>query len=188
MKKVYHGTTMPGAKCILEKGILLSKSKEFTDFHKGFYVSEHFEYAKQTALHKAYRSKSFGRTVVPAVVELEYDDATGEKMSILKFSDETIEWLQFIVNNRNGIAYVNDINSDFHNLGLSYDIVCGRICDGQIFSLSENLRKQKRCVNLTDIKDVVYKNNPYATQISFHTPIALTTLKVMGIKEVKTYG
>ncbi len=129
----------------------------------------------------------YGRVLVPAVVEFEYDDSCEKaKLNICEFKEENLEWLQFIVNNRNGVAYVESIHSQLHNLGLIYDICKGRIADGKISQLADSLLIHKHPARITDLADVVYKENPYATQISFHTPKALKYLEFKRIiEEVK---
>ena len=182
--KVYHGTTLSCAQLIKSNGILLSKCKEFTDFYKGFYVSEHFEFAKETAIHKEQQSKYYGKTVIPAVVELDYDDKASKsnKYSVKEFTEENLEWLQFIINNRNGIKYVQEINETNHNLGLTLDIVKGRIADGCILNLAEQLRRNNQKATISDLRKVIYSED-YATQISFHTPSALKLLTTPAIIE-----
>lgn len=98
----------------------------------------------------------------------------------LAFATESLEWLQFLVNNRNGQKYVSDVGSTFHNLGHRYEIVSGRIADQDITLLASELKENSKLAEYKDLKRVIYKNNPYATQISFHTPNALENLHYLG--------
>jgi len=58
--EVYHGTFLEAAKSIEEDGVLLRKCKQHTDFGKGFYVTEHYEYALNTARKKVRKSFAKG--------------------------------------------------------------------------------------------------------------------------------
>lgn len=101
------------------------------------------------------------------------------------FSKENIEWLQFILNNRAGKKYISQLNLTFHNIFSEHEIVSGRIADQDIFFLANELKKYPRLANENDLKNVVYRNNPYATQISFHTTNALKTLTYVDYYIVK---
>ena len=150
-----------------------------TDFGKGFYVTEHYEYALNTARKKVRKSLAKGYKLIPAIVKFEYDTVSGAYLE-LAFSSESLEWLQFLVNNRNGQEYVSDVGSTFHNLGHKYEIVSGRIADQDITLVASELKEKLKLADSTDLKRVIYKNNPYATQISFHTPNALGNLHYLG--------
>lgn len=177
--EVYHGTFLEAAKSIEEDGILLRKCKQHTDFGKGFYVTEHYEYALNTARKKVRKSLVKGQILVPAIVKFEYDAVLGAYIEY-PFDSENLDWLQFIVNNRNGQEYVAKVNSVFHNLGYQYEIVSGRISDQDITLVASELKEESRLANQEDLHRVVYRNNLYATQISFHTPNALKSLRYLG--------
>lgn len=179
--KVYHGTSLYSAINIQSRGILLSKAKEYTDFYKGFYTSEYFEYAKNTALHKKEQSKLRNSTFIPAVIEFDYEDKYDFSLKYLTFQEEDINWLQFIINNRNGIAYVEKMKQSFHNLSCKYDIVSGRVADGNIVIFAEELRKNNQLAKINDLANIIYKNNPFATQISFHSTKAIKKLNFCRI-------
>ena len=181
---MYHGTFLEAAKSIEVDGVLLRKGKQHTDFGKGFYVTEHYEYASQTARRKARKSLMKGQALIPVIVKFEYDAVSGAYME-QSFVSENLEWLQFVVNNRNGQEYVSKVGSSFHNLGFQYDIVSGRVADQDIIFVADEIKKTNRFVNKNDLKNVVYHNKPNATQISFHTPRSLKTLKYLGYEILK---
>ena len=156
--EVYHGTFLEAANSIKNDGILLSKCKAHTDFGKGFYVTEHREYAELSALKKAKKSASVGKVLIPVVVVLEYDAVQGAYLEH-HFSKEDIEWLQFILNNRAGKKYISQLNQIFHNIFSEHEIVSGRIADQDIFFLANELKKHPRAVNEHDLRNVVYRNN-----------------------------
>lgn len=55
--KVYHGTSLRSAIDIHNKGIDLSKSNEYLDFGRGFYVTPDIEMAKNMAYRVAEREQ-----------------------------------------------------------------------------------------------------------------------------------
>lgn len=184
LMEVYHGTFLEAARSIEEDGILLRKCKQHTDFGRGFYVTEHYEYALNTAKKKVRKSFTKGHVLIPAIVRLEYDAVSGACIEY-SFGSENLEWLQFIVNNRNGQEYVTKVGNSLHNLGYEYEIVSGRIADQDIVLVASELKEKSRLADHEDLRRVVYRNNPYATQISFHTPNALKNLHYIGYEILK---
>jgi hypothetical protein len=63
--------------------------------------------------------------------------------------------------------------------------VSGRVADGEIIAISKELRESLRPATEECLKQVVYKNNPYATQISFHTKRGLECLQYIGYEIIK---
>lgn len=177
--EVYHGTFLEAAKSIEEDGVLLRKCKQHTDFGKGFYVTEHYEYALNTARKKVRKSLAKGYRLIPAIVRFEYDVRSGKNLELV-FDTESLEWLQFLVNNRNGQKYISDVGNTFHNLGHRFEIVTGRIADQDITLVASELKEKSKLAGYADLKRVIYRDNPYATQISFHTPRALENLHYLG--------
>jgi hypothetical protein len=113
-------------------------------------------------------------------VKFEYDAVHGAYLEHSFNDAENTEWLQFIINNRCGVPYVMSVESSFHNLDLAYEIVSGRIADQEITTLVNQLKSSPRLITETDIADVKYLHNPFASQISFHTPKALQYLTYNG--------
>lgn len=83
------------------------------DFGEGFYCTQLKRQAKRWAMRKE----------TPTISVYEYTPY--EKLSILEFKSLTDEWLDFIVNCRNGIP---------HN----YDIVIGAMANDQIYNYIED--------------------------------------------------
>lgn len=184
--ELYHGTNKSSYFNIKKNGILLSRCDEFTDFGRGFYLSREFGFAKHTALGNKRKAETKKREYEPIVIAFEFDDESffNSELNYYEFPNvENLEWLQFIVTNRNGIRYANNISSDFHNIDAKYDLVTGRVADGNITELAEILRVRNVLASQTDIKSIKY-SIPEATQHSFHSPEAFKFLKIKGYEEV----
>ena len=87
-----------------------------------FYTTPSVDTAKQWA-----KRKAIVRKQNPAVVMLEFDEEAAETI-IKRFSNDLV-WGQFVINNRNGLDYINAISVKEHNLDARYDITYGRIAD-----------------------------------------------------------
>lgn len=184
---LYHGTSVSSAEHIKKRGILLGKCKDYTDFGKGFYTSKSEKFAIDTAVNKCLKSKARGVDIVPAVVVFEFDESALSILNNYIFEDNNIKWLQFIINNRNGLSYTNSIYDNFHNLDSSYEIVQGGIADGRIVEYADECRLYKRKASSSFLQSFVYKDEFEAHQTSFHTENALKFLHYVEFKEVTDY-
>ncbi len=111
---VYHGTTME-----IQKPDI-THSKAHLDFGIGFYTTTFMKQAERWAYRKSLRLSK------PAIVNVyETGDMSGYRVK--KFDDTDREWLQFVVDCRNG----KDIYKD-------YDVVIGNVADDDVF----------KCVNM----------------------------------------
>lgn len=94
----------------MEKPVV--KQGKFTkDFGNGFYCTEIKEQAARWAM----------KFDTPIVSSYDYSENEENKLNILRFNTMSEEWLNFIVNCRNG---------KIHN----YDIVIGAMADDQIYN------------------------------------------------------
>lgn len=111
---LYHGSNVQISK------IDLSKSKPNKDFGSGFYLSDDFEQTKEMA---KFKSEVFGG--IPTVMEYEFDESSAEKsaLKILKFSEYSKEWAEFVFKNR---AF------DSSEIKNEYDIVIGPIANDKV--------------------------------------------------------
>jgi len=97
---LYHGTTHDF------KIIDVHKGKPFKDFGQGFYLSEHYEHARNLAYRnrkiEETRLRSIGNgTALPVFVYVyEFDMAEMETLNIKRFTSADREWLKFIIANR----------------------------------------------------------------------------------------
>lgn len=112
--KVYHGSY------IEITDIDLSKCERNKDFGQGFYVTKNKKHAKEWAERIGDRNHTTG-----VVTEFEFGKYLyiEEDFNILRFSDYSEEWLDFVVLNRS-----NKTNNPVHE----YDLVEGPIADDKI--------------------------------------------------------
>lgn len=149
--EIYHGSYITRAEPKLIDG-------RFTkDFGNGFYCTE----IKKQAVRWAQRYDT------PIVNIYEYTE--NNTLNTKKFDNMTDEWLDFIVNCRNGVS---------HN----YDIVTGAMADDQIYNYVADF------INgvLTREQFWVLAKFKYPThQIVFCTDRALECIKFKGFEEIQ---
>ena len=170
---LYHGTDIGSAEKILSN-IRLDVGSMKVDFGPGFYTTPSVDTAKQWA-----KRKAIVRKQNPAVVMLEFDEEAAETI-IKRFSNDLV-WGQFVINNRNGLDYINAISVKEHNLDARYDITYGRIADYDVRDVAIELADTGEM-----IQDVSRILNPfYAYQYAFHTKASLKYVRATKIdKEV----
>ena len=176
--KLYHGTISSGAENIIKNGINFKCGKPKVDFGQGFYITPSFSFAKNTAINKAKKTNSYKQIYVePYVLVFEYNERKAKEIcNILNFTKLDIKWAQFIINNRNGLEYMNSIGSHFHNINQKYDIVQGSIAHNEIVILAQTLKNLNKKINVNDIDNMLY--NYITRQISFHTNNSLKCLQL----------
>ena len=125
----------------------------YKDFGYGFYCTLFEKQAKRWAMTKK------GETVVNL-----YEYVPNDNLNILKFDEMCEEWLDFIVNCRNGID---------HN----YDIVEGPMADDQIWNFIEGFLEGN--ISREAFWKLVKFRYP-THQICFNTEKALKTLTFKG--------
>ena len=127
------------------------------DFYFGFYCTVMSEQAKRWAV------RYTGRGMIN-----EYDYVQNNDLRILTFPEMTEQWLDFIVDCRNGKS---------HN----YDIVEGPMANDTIFNYIQNFIDGK--ISRSAFWELARFKNP-THQISFHTQEALKTLTFKTAYEV----
>lgn len=162
MLTLYHGTDIFSAKDICDGNIDISKSSKRTDFGQGFYTTDDFERAAQWAYRKAILRRAHA-----AVVTVIFDDESANSI-IERFSDD-LRWGRFIMNNRNGLSYINQVSFKENNLDARYAITYGRIADIDIRKIAEKLNRSGKL--LASIEGIL--NEDYPIQIAFHTDESL---------------
>lgn len=128
----------------------IRKSTYNKDFYFGFYCTV-YEYQ---AIRWATR---FGKPGVISVFSYHYN----EELKVLTFPKMTENWLDFIVNCRNGKSH-------------GYDIVEGPMADDTIFNYIQDLIDDK--ISRAAFWELAKFKHP-THQVSFHTIRALDTLK-----------
>ena len=111
--RLYHGSD------ILIENIDLDKSKPFKDFGKGFYLSTEYHQALEMAKQRIRQKRGVGS---PVVTIFEFDESVmdREELKVKKWNNYCIEWVEFIIRNRD-----RKLPYPWHD----YDIIYGPIAD-----------------------------------------------------------
>jgi len=152
--KVYHGSYTE----ILE--IDLSKCEKNKDFGQGFYVTKNKKHADEWAERIGNRNHTAG-----VVTEFEFGKYLyiEKDFNILRFSDYTEEWLDFVVLNRS-----NKTDEPVHE----YDFVEGPIADDKISR------------RIYDYLDKIVSKADFLNELKYHEPthqICFCTVKSLQL-------
>ena len=148
---LYHGS-----KQIVEyPGI--RKAQYNKDFYFGFYCTKLPDYVKRWA--SRYGEKGYINR---------YKYTPNKQLNYLHFAEMTEEWLDFIVQCRNGVPH-------------HYDIVEGPMADDTIYNYIQNFIDGK--ISRAAFWELAKFNHP-THQISFHTLSALDTLEYVGSEAI----
>lgn len=147
---IYHGSY-----CKVENPKIL-EAKYTKDFGIGFYCTILQEQAEKWA--KKYPT--------PIINEYEYNE--NPNLKIKNFTVMTEEWLDFIINSRNGKK---------HN----YDIVIGAMADDQVYNYITDLIEEQ--ITREAFWELAKFRHP-THQIAFCTEKSLTCLKYIGKKDL----
>jgi len=162
----YHGTNQ-----IL--GVIdFNKSRLRTDFGKGFYMSDKLGNARDWAIDKS------GFSDIPTVMRYDvcntvYKDAN---ISHLRFDNPTIEWLNFVRDNRSRILDVANNKEPRH----SYDIVSGPIANDKVAIAVDKYCRGKMNAEET-LNEVKALKNVF--QLSMHTDLALKFIRSISYSQ-----
>jgi len=157
---LYHGTDQ------IIDSIDFSKSRLRTDFGRGFYMSDRLGNAQDWAVDK---SGLFG---TPTVMRYEVKDAIfhDDTINSLRFNNPTLEWLNFVRDNRRRDASGNNTKEPRH----SYDVVSGPIANDKVAIAVDKYCRGKLNAEET-LQEVKAIKNVF--QLSIHTPLALTYIE-----------
>ena len=137
----------------------IRKAKYTKDFSWGFYCTNNMEQAIRWA------NRGMGEPIINY-----YEYKPNKNLNILKFSEISDEWLDFIAKCRSGKTHI-------------YDIVEGPMADDTIYNYLQNYLDGK--ISRSAFWELVKFKYP-THQISFHTVSALDTLEFAGSEVV--YG
>jgi hypothetical protein len=159
--ELYHGTTQ----IIYE--IDLTKGRHRTDFGQGFYLGSNLDVAQRWAKSRAAFSGN------PIVMKYTLDDRIffDEKANPLIFGEPTLEWLNFVRDNRRKSKPDNQLRH-------THGIVRGSIANDKVNFVVEDYLKGK--INAEEAVARV-KALPNVQQVSLHTPYALTYLDATSV-------
>lgn len=135
------------------------KARFHKDFYFGFYCTRYYKQAKRWAAR--YGSQGYVN---------KYEYTPNDSLNYLYFSEMTEEWLDFVIDCRNGKAH-------------RYDIVEGPMADDTIYNYIQNYMDGK--ISRAAFWELAKFKYP-THQISFHSISALDTLKFIGSEVV--YG
>jgi len=154
--ELYHGTTQ----IIYE--IDLTRGRHRTDFGQGFYLGSNLDVAQRWAKSRAAFSGK------PFVMKYTLDDNifSDEKANPLVFDEPTLEWLNFVRDNRRKGKPDNRFRH-------THGIVRGSIANDKVNFVVEDYLKGKITAEVAIAR---VKALPNVQQVSLHTPYALTYL------------
>ena len=158
--RLYHGSNVE----VRKPSLLRSRNK--TDFGRGFYTTTQKEQAEHWTSIKLDRAKT-GRRVV-SVYELDDALLTNADLKIREFNGPDESWLDFVVESRKGIRH-------------DYDLVYGPVANDKVFTVV-NLYES----GVLDAPAAIAELKAYKTynQLSFHTPRVISALKFVESYEV----
>ena len=157
---LFHGTDQ------IISEIDFCKSRLRTDFGRGFYLSDKLGNARDWAVDKA---GTFG---VPTVMRYEVDNSIfhDEKIRRLRFDKPTMEWLNFVRDNRRKRSIDGTTSNPRH----LYDIVSGPIADDKVAIAVDKYCREKLTAEQTLNEIQAIKG---IFQLSMHTALALTYIR-----------
>ena len=159
---IYHGSTD------LVEHPEIRVSENYLDFGTGFYTTTSYEQAERWARIKMRReNKSIGYV---AIYEFDFETARSETI-IRHFAKAEMEWLQFVVGNRNG----NPMND-------AVDMHIGPVADDNVY---RSIRLFE--TGVLDAEETVkrLKTEVLQDQWTFHTDKILSYIKFIDYKEVR---
>lgn len=159
-KILFHGTLMDRAANILLDGIDFDKLNDRADFGKGFYLTDSYALAKDTAIARYNQEKlDKGNAYPPVVIRIKVSCNNITKYTIKEFYGEDDAWKRFICCNRWYQNILKVIHNFDHNVDAKYDIVIGLTADGKMSILNKLIKKDGYTLSDKFIK----KLKPYAT-------------------------
>jgi hypothetical protein len=149
---------------MLFREIDFSRSRLRTDFGKGFYMGTNLGEARRWAVSQSMINET------PKVIRYVLTDAifdfTNNNLKRLWFSAPTVEWLDFVRDNRRIISNNISNKEPRHD----YDIVYGPIANDKVVDVVDEYID-----GLISVKEAITRVRviPSIFQISFHTSLAL---------------
>lgn len=159
---LYHGST------ILVDTPEIRKGKTFLDFGTGFYTTTSYAQAERWAKIKMRRENK--DTGYVAIYEFDYESAL-ENTVIRRFPTADMEWLLFVVNNRQGIPFAERV-----------DMHIGPVADDNVY---QSIRFFETGILNAEETVKRLKTEVLQDQWTFHTDKILSYCKFLEYKEVK---
>lgn len=163
---LYHGTNLKSAQSIFQSQTINVKlGSESADFGPGFYTTDDRKTAEIWAIRKG-----ITRYDKAAVLTIDFDYENAK--SYIEFFSDDLRWGRFLINNRNGLNYLNGVPFKEHNIDGRYHITFGRIADLEVITIAKELMKTGQMLHSIDR----ILNKRYAFQYAFHTRFAVQFL------------
>ena len=152
---LYHGSN------VVVDNPKIIKANRTLDFGHGFYVTTSKEQACKWASIKKAREQS--ENAILNIYEINDNKLNDEALNVLRFTEASEEWLNFVIENRLNIKYKHD-----------FDIVQGPVADDRVYACLNAFENK-----FMDIKAAIKELRTYklADQISFHTEKSINLLK-----------
>lgn len=171
----YHGTVDIKGLLIRNNGINLSVPFQGSDFGQGFYLTNNRNQVVDWAKSKAEdaNERNSGFMARPVVLRYEINLERMKELDGKTFPIPSLEWSQFILENRY-------YSKPYYDLG--YDFAIGPVADGRMRSLMALYRKKK--ITSTEFMNKIKPLGQMKTytQLSIHS---LKAVKCLNLKEVE---
>lgn len=168
-KVCYHGTVDIKGLMIRNHGINLAIPFPGSDFGQGFYLTNNRSQVEDWARAKAEdaNERNSGFIAKPVVLHYEIDLEKMKELDGRLFLEPTIEWSQFILENRYQAK-------PYYDLG--YDYAIGPVADGRMRSLLQLYRRNKltEAEFMSEIRPLGHM--AHFTQLSVHSLKAVNSL------------
>lgn len=96
--KLYHGSNI-----VVETPQILQSDRRL-DFGTGFYLTSSYEQAERWAFLTVKR-RGEGKQIITSY---DFDEEVLSSLKVLRFEETSVEWLKFVVNNRNVKDFTDD--------------------------------------------------------------------------------
>jgi hypothetical protein len=159
--ELYHGANQ------IIRQIELTKGRLRTDFGKGFYLGTNLGVAREWAIGRA----GFSGTPIVMRYNLDASVFKDEKVNPCRFETPTVDWLNFVRDNRRRSEKDAKTPEPRHNFG----VVSGAIANDKVNFVVDDYIK-----GLISADEAIKKVRaiPSVIQVSIHTPLALAYLDV----------
>lgn len=159
-KVLFHGTLMDRAANIVIDGIDFNKLNDRADFGKGFYVTDSYTLAENTARLRYHQEKQKnGKAYPPVVMRIKVVNTNLQSYNIKEFYGETDIWKKFVCTNRWNRQVLNIFPTYDNNYDLKYDIIIGLTADGKMKNIDRLIRLDSYKLSNEFLKNI----NPYIT-------------------------
>ena len=163
--RLYHGSNTAF------KDIDLLVCRPNKDFGRGFYLSPDRLAAERMAMRTVRR---FGGR--PYVMTFEFDESLLGDVPVKRFSVPSEEWAMFVMANRRPNVEAAD-----HNRDNRYGMVVGPVANDDLALLFRQFALGLVTVEML-VREMQFKQ--LTIQYSFHTPVAVSALKFVGVDDV----